>query len=108
MKAHVAINVKNATFDMKNPPLNFSLNEIPFSGTVRRVLCWVEQGLAARDEMHTDCCYALQVKTWVSAPDGNKWEVFVVIADNLPEKPAAATSCCAPGCRTPVEAMSGQ
>jgi hypothetical protein len=27
--------------------------------------------------MQTDCCYA--------DPDGNEWEVFVVLEDNLPE-----------------------
>ncbi len=29
--------------------------------------------------------YAIQDKTWVLDPDGNEWEVFVVLEDNLPE-----------------------
>jgi hypothetical protein len=33
--------------------------------------------------MQTDCCYAVQDKTWVQDPDGNDWEVFVVHQDNL-------------------------
>jgi hypothetical protein len=64
--------------------------------------------------MQTNCCYATQDKTWVRDPDGNEWEVFVVLEDNLAEtapcesgtkvmdasdqtdiEPAAA-SCCAP------------
>ncbi|MGD1911760.1 MAG: glyoxalase/bleomycin resistance/dioxygenase family protein, partial [Rivularia sp. (in: cyanobacteria)] len=37
-------------------------------------------------EKNTDCCYALQDKVWVTDPDGNKWEVFVVkVADTEPE-----------------------
>jgi catechol 2,3-dioxygenase-like lactoylglutathione lyase family enzyme len=141
-KAHVAINVKNVTrstdfyrkmfgiepskvrtgyakFDVQNPPLNFSLNEVPFQNagalshmgiqvaSTADVLSmrqkWAEAGLVTRDEMQTDCCYATQDKTWVHDPDGNEWEVFVVLKDNLPEQaePAGA-ACCAPGCCTPA------
>jgi Glyoxalase/Bleomycin resistance protein/Dioxygenase superfamily len=46
---------------------------------------WNAAGLLTRDEMQTDCCYATQDKTWVRDPDGNEWEVFVVLKDNLPE-----------------------
>jgi hypothetical protein len=46
---------------------------------------WTESGLLTRDEMQTSCCYALQDKTWVRDPDGNEWEVFVVLEDNLAE-----------------------
>jgi hypothetical protein len=46
---------------------------------------WAEAGLVTRDEMQTNCCYALQDKTWVHDPDGNEWEAFVVLEDNLTE-----------------------
>ena len=127
LKAHLAINVRNvdqsigfyrklwgiepskvrsgyAKFDVQNPPLNFTLNEVAFNATGERgalshlgiqvsltadVLAtrerWAEAGLITRDEMQTSCCYALQDKTWVRDPDGNEWEVFVVHQDNLPE-----------------------
>ncbi|MCA1603188.1 MAG: glyoxalase/bleomycin resistance/dioxygenase family protein, partial [Acidobacteria bacterium] len=39
----------------------------------------------------TNCCYATQDKTWVRDPDGNEWEAFVVLRDNLPE--TAACEC---------------
>jgi hypothetical protein len=58
---------------------------------------WTEAGLLTRDEMQTNCCYALQDKTWVRDPDGNEWEVFVVLEDNLAE-----TAPCE--CGTKVEA----
>jgi catechol 2,3-dioxygenase-like lactoylglutathione lyase family enzyme len=130
LKAHVAINVRDveqstefykkmlglepskvrkgyAKFDVMTPPLNLTLNEVPFNdrgalshmgiqvATTDDVLAmrekWADAGLITRDEMQTNCCYALQDKTWVHDPDGNEWEVFVVLEDNLAE----TTSCCA-------------
>jgi catechol 2,3-dioxygenase-like lactoylglutathione lyase family enzyme len=124
LKAHLAINVKDvgqsiefyrrmfgiepskvragyAKFDVENPPLNFTLNQVPFGergalshmgiqvGSTEDVLAtrerWAEAGLFTRDEMQTDCCYATQDKTWVRDPDGNEWEAFVVLQDNLAE-----------------------
>jgi catechol 2,3-dioxygenase-like lactoylglutathione lyase family enzyme len=101
-----------AKFDVTNPPLNFALNEradVATAGALSHlglqvastdeVLAtrtrWHEQGLITRDEMQTNCCYATQDKTWVRDPDGNEWEVFVVLEDNLPERqPASASTCC--------------
>jgi catechol 2,3-dioxygenase-like lactoylglutathione lyase family enzyme len=140
LKAHVAINVRNvpqslefyrkmlgiepskvrtgyAKFDIADPPLNFTLNEVPFAergalshlgfqvASTDDVLAirqrWLRQGLLPRDEMKTDCCYALQDKVWVRDPDGNEWEVFVVLQDNFPEKNLPEESQCGPTCCTP-------
>jgi len=137
LKAHLAINVRDvgssvefykkmlgiepskvrtgyAKFDVQNPPLNFTLNQIPFNergalshlgiqvATTDDVLAlknsWEEKGLIPREEMQTSCCYALQDKAWVNDPDGNEWEVFVVLEDNLSEEAqgAADKTCCIP------------
>jgi hypothetical protein len=64
----------------------------------------MREGLITRDEMQTECCYALQDKTWVRDPDGNEWEAFVVLQDQLPEKPQQEGACCAPTCCAPVAA----
>ena len=124
LKAHLALNVKNverslefyrkmlgiepskvrrgyAKFNVENPPLNLTLNEVAFNergalshlgiqvASTGDVLVmrekWIEAGLVTKDEMQTDCCYATQDKTWVRDPDGNEWEAFVVLEDNLPE-----------------------
>jgi catechol 2,3-dioxygenase-like lactoylglutathione lyase family enzyme len=90
-----------AKFDVQNPPLNLTLNQHQFNErgalshlglqvtSTEDVLTtrerWAEAGLVTRDEMQTSCCYAVQDKTWVRDPDGNEWEVFVVLEDNLPE-----------------------
>lgn len=95
-----------AKFDVQSPALNLTLNENSFGergalshmgiqvATTEDVLAmrelWHHQGLYTRDEMDTNCCYAIQDKTWVSDPDGNEWEVFVVKEDNLAE----STNCC--------------
>lgn len=135
LKAHLALNVRNveqsivfyqkmlgiepskvrngyAKFDVNNPPLNLTLNEVAFKergalshlGIQMRstddVLAlrqkWRDAGLATRDEMQTSCCYALQDKTWARDPDGNEWEAFVVLEDNLTE-----TAPCECGDRVP-------
>jgi catechol 2,3-dioxygenase-like lactoylglutathione lyase family enzyme len=129
LKAHLALKVRNverstefyrkmlgiepskvrpgyAKFDVQNPPLNLTLNEVPYTdsgalshlgiqlATTADVLSmrrqWSEAGLTTRDEMQVNCCYAVQDKTWVQDPDGNEWEAFVVLEDNL----ATTGMCC--------------
>ena len=110
-----------AKFDVQNPPLNLALNEAP--GTSRGALShlgiqlrstedvlamkqkWNQAGLSTHDEMQTNCCYAVQDKTWVRDPDGNEWEAFVVLEDNLAE----SSACCGVGeetCATPMTQIS--
>ena len=90
-----------AKFDVQNPQLNLTLNEHLFSergalshlgiqvASTDDVLTmreqWTDSGLITREEMQTSCCYAVQDKAWVRDPDGNEWEVFVVLKDNLAE-----------------------
>ena len=105
-----------ARFEVTEPALNFTLNEgergegpgafnhagIQVASTddvLRAKARLVEAGLATFDEMDTTCCYAKQDKIWVSAPDGESWEVFVTHGDADPEDHAAhdraaRRSCC--------------
>lgn len=106
-----------AKFDIAQPPLNFTLNESspatpPAQGglshlgiqvaSTEQVLAirsrWSRAGLDTRDEMHTECCYALQDKIWVRDPDGNEWEAFAVLEDHLPEQSVSAAACCTSEC----------
>ena len=96
-----------AKFDVENPPLNLTLNETAVReagaishlgiqvATSDEVLLmrqqWAAAGLNPRDEMQTECCYALQDKSWVTDPDGNEWEVFTVLAD---VEQQADNACC--------------
>lgn len=103
-----------AKFDIQNPPLNLTLNQNAFAAggtlshlgiqvaTTEDVLAlrdkWTERGLVPVEEMQTTCCYAVQDKAWVNDPDGNEWEAFVVLEDNLPEGAAKSddATCCVP------------
>ena len=103
-----------AKFDVSNPPLNLTLNQVPFNergalshlgiqvASTDDVIAvrgdWEAKGLITRGEMQTTCCYALQDKTWVNDPDGNEWEVFVVLEDGLSEEAQASAdmTCCLP------------
>ncbi|HEX3282489.1 MAG TPA: ArsI/CadI family heavy metal resistance metalloenzyme [Pyrinomonadaceae bacterium] len=96
-----------AKFDVQNPPLNLTLNEAVFGergalshlgiqlsstdDVLQTRQQWADAGLITRDEMQTNCCYATQDKTWVQDPDGNEWEAFVVLKDNL----ESSSLCCA-------------
>ena len=41
------------------------------------------EGLTSVDERGTTCCYATQDKFWVeTAPDGERWEFYTVLADS--------------------------
>jgi catechol 2,3-dioxygenase-like lactoylglutathione lyase family enzyme len=43
-------------------------------------------GLATATEDQVSCCFAVQDKVWVDAPDGEPWEIYTVLADT--EHPA--------------------
>jgi catechol 2,3-dioxygenase-like lactoylglutathione lyase family enzyme len=38
-------------------------------------------GLATATEDEVSCCYAVQDKVWVDAPDGEPWEIYTVLSD---------------------------
>lgn len=106
-----------AKFDIADPPLNLTMNQAKIEKggslshlgvqveTTEDVLKigkrWAEIGLLTEDEMQTDCCYALQDKTWVSDPDGNSWEVFTVLEDTEGEQNVVKeeSACCDPSAK---------
>ena len=103
-----------AKFEVADPALNFTLNEgeradglgafnhagIQVGSTddvLRARARLVEAGLSTFDEMDTTCCYAKQDKIWVTAPDGESWEVFVTHRD-ADERASSAFGEKAPTC----------
>ena len=111
-----------AKFDVAEPPLNLTLNqdgavkergalnhlgiEVPSTNDVLAAKERLQKaGLITADEMNVDCCFALQDKIWITDPDGNRWEFFVVkIGDTKPElnvtderaDTSQPSSCCRP------------
>ncbi len=94
-----------AKFEVVEPAVNLTLNEAfdvrHDGGTISHFGIQVKStsdvneaherlkaaGLETRVEEQTACCYAVQDKVWVRDPDGNEWEVFVVLAADVPTTP---------------------
>jgi catechol 2,3-dioxygenase-like lactoylglutathione lyase family enzyme len=89
-----------ANFAIENPALKLILFENPEQtgtlnhlGVERMSMEEVEAeanrleaaGLTLDVEGDVVCCYARQDKHWVTGPDGQKWENYVVLADAHPE-----------------------
>jgi len=61
-------------------------------------------GEATRDQEDASCCYAKSNKSWVTDPNGVRWETFFTFGETVsygedeePEAPSAKPkSCCAP------------
>ncbi len=85
-----------AKFDLISPALNLALVEhapsgrnvnhfgvqVDSSAAVEAARMRLQaEGLLDLVETGTTCCYAKQDKVWTVDPDGNRWEVFVVLED---------------------------
>jgi catechol 2,3-dioxygenase-like lactoylglutathione lyase family enzyme len=53
------------------------------------------EGLDTAVEDEVSCCFAVQDKVWVDAPDGEPWEIYTVLADA--EMPAGQLRDVEPG-----------
>ncbi|CAA9387187.1 MAG: Lactoylglutathione lyase @ Cadmium-induced protein CadI [uncultured Nocardioidaceae bacterium] len=99
-----------ANFAVVDPPLKLVLLENPGQGgslnhlgveveSVDQVdseqTRLAEGGLASVDERGTTCCYAKQDKFWVEgAPDGERWEIYAVLADSQTFAAEEGPVCC--------------
>jgi len=85
-----------AKFDLASPSLNLTMQEAPRTGVnashfgiqvastddvLEAKRRFEAADLLAHAEQDVSCCHAVQDKVWVTDPDGNAWEVFVVKAD---------------------------
>lgn len=86
-----------ANFAIANPPLKLVLLENPGHGgsinhlgvevessdTVHAEIARLtEAGMFTEEEIGTTCCFATQDKVWVTAPGGERWEVYTVLEDS--------------------------
>ena len=62
-------------------------------------------GLATEQESAVACCHALQDKVWVTAPDGERWEYYRVIAD-VESAPECTDSSDGSDCRSDTTASA--
>jgi len=85
-----------ANFAVAEPPLKLVLIENPGQGgSLNHLGIEVEssdavqaeigrltdEAMFTEEEIGTTCCFATQDKVWVTAPGGERWEVYAVLAD---------------------------
>jgi catechol 2,3-dioxygenase-like lactoylglutathione lyase family enzyme len=102
-----------AKFEVAEPPVNLALNEVggdtgqnnPVAHFGIQVKSTEAVGLIAsrlkisgletRAEENVTCCYVVQNKVWATDPDGNKWEVYVVLDNEGAHHHSSQDACCA-------------
>jgi catechol 2,3-dioxygenase-like lactoylglutathione lyase family enzyme len=99
-----------ANFAIADPPLKLvlveghgvpgSLNHLGVEVESREEVAAATQrlaavGLATATEDEVSCCFAVQDKVWVDAPDGQPWEIYTVLSDV--ETPAGELRTVEPG-----------
>jgi catechol 2,3-dioxygenase-like lactoylglutathione lyase family enzyme len=115
-----------ANFAIADPPLKLVLFEGAEGGTLNHLGVETEDASeveAAEHRLSSDglettgiddtiCCYATKVETWVTDPDGAKWEWYVKtgdsdqLANEILSGGETETMCCAPAASEPVELTS--
>lgn len=97
-----------ANFAVDSPPLKLVLIEGAAGGTINHLGVEVGdtedvasaasrlevEGLATDIEDGVACCYAVQDKVWVTAPDGEQWEYYTVTGDAPVMRASAPEGCC--------------
>ncbi len=107
-----------ANFALSEPPLKLVLLENPGKGgslnhlgvevessekVHEEIARLTDAGLFTDEEIGTTCCFATQDKVWATAPDGEKWEVYTVLADSdtfgttptlLVDENSGGAACC--------------
>ncbi len=76
--------LKLVLIEGSGPPgtLNHLGVEVPSTDDVAAATARLSaEGLATATEDQVSCCYAVQDKVWVDAPDGEPWEIYTVLAD---------------------------
>lgn len=104
--------LRYAKFEVTEPPVNLSLNEVggktgpnnsvahfgiqvKSTGAVSQANeRLIAAGIATETEEKVTCCYAVQHKVWAADPDGNKWEVYVVLDDQAGQHDTYKGDCC--------------
>lgn len=99
-----------ANFAIDQPPLKLVLIENADGGSINHLGVEVEDtdlvrqagdrfsvtGMNTDVEDSVECCYAVQDKVWVTAPDGERWEYYTVLTDSEKMSSSATeASCCA-------------
>ncbi|MGI9641987.1 MAG: ArsI/CadI family heavy metal resistance metalloenzyme [Acidimicrobiia bacterium] len=100
-----------ANFAIDQPPLKLVLIENVDGGSINHLGVEVEDtdlvrqagerfsvtGMDTDVENSVECCYAVQDKVWVTAPDGERWEYYTVLNDSETMRSASTEDACCAG-----------
>lgn len=100
-----------ANFAIDQPPLKLVLIENADGGSINHLGVEVEDtemvrqagnrfsvtGMDTDVEDSVECCYAVQDKVWVTAPDGERWEYYTVLSDSEKMSTTATEGACCAG-----------
>lgn len=104
-------------FEPEDPAVNLTLNEVEKADRTHQptrhygvqvkstqavqdaISRFTKAGVTTAVEENTTCCYAVQDKVWVADPEGNQWEIFVVLDADANDRKDAKSRCCATNSR---------
>ena len=107
-------------FEPQDPSVNLTLNEVSkvanTGGTATHYGVQVktpqvvkdaaarltDAGLDTAIQDNTTCCYAVQDKVWAADPEGNRWEIFVVLDTDTDQRKDDESGCCATNTKQPT------
>lgn len=91
---NLALNASTASTGPNDPVTHFGI-QVKSSSHVDTIARRLRAaGYPTRLETNVTCCYAVQNKVWATDPDGNRWEVFVVVDDAGSVHAPASSDCC--------------
>lgn len=101
-----------AKFEVAEPRVNLSLNQVDGNtapvhamshfgvqlksmDSVRKISERLKEAvIETRIEESVTCCYAVQNKVWANDPDGNPWEIYVLLHDDASIHTSDHGTCC--------------
>lgn len=94
LPVNLALNEAGGATGPNNPVAHFGI-QVKSTTAVQVVSDRLKQaGYETLVEDHVSCCYAVQNKVWAQDPDGNKWEVYVVLDDTGKTHESTVGNCC--------------
>lgn len=91
---NLALNEVGGETSPGNPVAHFGI-QVKSTDAVKEIRQRLaDAGITAETEANVTCCYAVQYKVWATDPDGNKWEVYVVLDNNGKQHHSSASDCC--------------
>jgi catechol 2,3-dioxygenase-like lactoylglutathione lyase family enzyme len=101
---------RTARFNLEDPLVTLVLNEVPNAigrdGHLGVQLKYIDDIATARErletsgiavdleEANTSCCFSVANKVWVSDPDKNLWELYVLLEEHTSEVRCGSSCAC--------------